>query len=225
MRTCIDSQMCFWQVTINPGNARYDYLCLIVFNLKTLVLLCLIGTFHCIVVFSCRKVKFFVSFSLVTVSDVSVPYSWSSVPYTIGLWRKANNGFPRKYAYQLHYNKNVQINSTKWWNLLLTIANKCTEPSSTVPYSLIMWLLFSSFFYCVWDWDNRHRMWALLRFSNSHLCGWGSIPSFRGFLFWTCESTSTRESILGGTWVPKVEWWGYLDILACTFRSTHIWLW
>ncbi len=23
-----------------------------------------------------------------TVSDVSVPYSWSSVPYTIGLWRK-----------------------------------------------------------------------------------------------------------------------------------------
>ncbi len=75
---------------------------------------------------------------LYTVYDVSVPDSWSSVPYTIGLWRKLLCDV---------------IKMAAWCIIYSLLANNCTVPSSTVPYSLIMWLLFPSISYCVRDRD------------------------------------------------------------------------
>ena len=87
----------------------------------------------------CLWVCLFASCCSFTVYDVSVPDSWSSVPYTIGLWRKFLCDVIKMAA----------------WCIIFCphLANNCTDPSSTVPYSLIMWLLFPYISYCVRDRD------------------------------------------------------------------------
>ena len=75
----------------------------------------------------------------------------------------------------------MSSNMAAWWDIFV---HKCMDPSSTVLFSLIKWLLFPSIFYCVCDRDIRDCVYEILHcnhfiiLSNATL----SLPELLDFL-------------------------------------------